>query len=332
MSSYHIYHIISYDTSYPTRLIYTFTSLSLLFATYGQVLFASSEWANANALCIGGNADEYGPHEYNWYDEAAPYLFVSYDAGRSKAFLDCSSGGLASAGDETHLEINPIAESNIRMSGAPIVAFQDGAGASSLWSIDAWGAAQTNSGCEWRTDAVGFTAELAAGEDFSSQMDELVGLKQEEDEDAEDGTRTKKYMLRPGMRDRWGGDDKDGDDKPHYDRTRWGEVLQARAPAPTSPTCSPKSTKAPSAGKGSNKGRNLSSKSTKTPSARSSPTKTPTASSSSKSSKCSDKSPKSPKSTKAPSAGASATAAPTAAPYKSPKSPKSSKSEIAASP
>ena len=291
-----------------------------------QVLFASSEWAHANALCIGGNADEYGPHEYDWYDEAAPYLFVSYDAGRSKAFLDCSSsGGLASA----HLEINHIAQANIRMSGAPIVAFQDGAGTSSLWSIDAWGAAQTNSGCEWRTDAVDFTAELAAGEDFSSQMDELVGLKQEEDEGAEDGTRTKKYMRRPDMRDRWGGDDKDGDDNGHYDRTRWGEVLQARKGGTGedgrwarngSPTCSPKSTKAPSAGKGSNVSRKLSTKSTKTPTAGSSPTRSPTASSSSKSSKCSDKSPKSSKS-------ASATVTPTKPPSKSgPKSPKSPKS------
>ena len=290
-----------------------------------QVLFASTEWADANVLCIGGNAAEYGPHEYNWYDEAAPYLFVSYDAGRSKAFLDCSSGGLASAGDEAHLEINHIAESNIRMSGAPIVDFQDGAGTSSLWSIDAWGAAQTNSGCEWRTDAVGFTAELAAGEDFSSQMGELVGLEQEEDEVAEDGTRTKNYILRAGMRDRWGDDDKGGDDKPHYDRTRWGEVLQARA-VTTSPTCASKSSKAPSAGKGSNKARNLRSKSTKSPSAgTSSPSKAPSASSSSKSSKCSDKSSKSPKSTKSPSAGtpATATAAPTKSPSKSAKSPKS---------
>ena len=202
--------------------------------TYGQVLFASSEWADANVLCIGGNADEYGPHEYNWYNEAVPYLFVSYDAGRSKAFLDCSSGGgLTSAGDEAHLEINHIAGSNIRMSGAPIVAFQDEAGKSSLWSIDAWGAAQTNSGCEWRTDAVDFTAELTAGEDFSSQMDELVGLKQEEDENAKDGEDGTQYMLRPGTRDRLGGDDKDGnagDSNSSYGLrpTKWGVALQAR--------------------------------------------------------------------------------------------------------
>jgi len=163
---------------------------------YGQVLFASSEWADANALCVGGNAAVYGPHEYTWHDESVPYLFVSYDGGRSKAFLDCSSSGLSSAGEEAHLEIRHIAQANIRMSAAPIVALRDEAGKSDLWSIDAWGAAQTYSGCEWRTDAVGFAAQLAAGEDFKGQM-ELVGLKQEEDEDTEDGTRATQYMLRP---------------------------------------------------------------------------------------------------------------------------------------
>ena len=96
-----------------------------------------------------------------------------------------------------YLEINRTAEiDNTRMPDTSVVSFQDGAGTSSLWSIDAWGAAQTNSGCKWRTDAVGFTAELAAGEVFSSQMDELVAPKEEEDdatadEDTEDGTRTK---------------------------------------------------------------------------------------------------------------------------------------------
>ena len=161
-----------------------------------------------------------------WYGESVPYLFVSYDGGRSKAFLDCSGSGLSSAGEEAHLEIRHIAQANIRMSAAPVVALRDEAGKSDLWSIDAWGAARTNAGCEWRTDAVGFTAQLAAGEDFNSQM-ELVGLgyglKQEEDDDAEDGARTKKYILRPDMRDRWGGDD--NDDSAHYGRTKWGNVL-----------------------------------------------------------------------------------------------------------
>ena len=56
-------------------------------------------------------------------------------------------------------------------------------------------------------------AELAAGEDFSSQMDELVGLKQEGGtENIEDGERTKNYILRTGMRGRWGGDDSDSEE------------------------------------------------------------------------------------------------------------------------
>ena len=141
-----------------------------------QVLFVSSEWADANVLCIGGNAAEYGPHEYNWYDEAAPYLFVSYDGGRSKAFLDCSGGGLTSAGDEAHLEINHIAETSIRVPNVPIVALRSDAGTSNVWSIDAWGAAQTNTGCEWRTDAVGgFTAEMADGEIFIASQVNATG-------------------------------------------------------------------------------------------------------------------------------------------------------------
>ena len=79
---------------------------------------------------------------------------------------------------------------------------------------------------------------------------------------AADGTQ---YMLRPGTRDRWGGDDNNsnaGDSNSTYDLrpTKWGKVLQARN---GSPTCSPKSTKAPSAGKGSSK----SPKSRKAPSA-----------------------------------------------------------------
>ena len=93
---------------------------------------------------------------------------------------------------------------------------------------------------------------------------------------AADGTQ---YMLRPGTRDRWGGDDNNsnaGDSNSTYDLrpTKWGEVLQARnggkspksskststaTASPSSPTCSPKSTKSKGISKG---GR----KSTKSPS------------------------------------------------------------------
>ena len=130
-----------------------------------QVLFTSSAWDNAQAICIGGNAAEYGPNdEYAWYNDAASYLFVSYNGGRSKAFLDCTSGGLVLAGDEAHLEINHIAETNNRTPNVPIVALRSGADTSALWSIDAGGAAWTNSGCQWNTDAMGFTAEMADGD------------------------------------------------------------------------------------------------------------------------------------------------------------------------
>ena len=95
--------------SSPSRLTQTFTCFSLnhFLNTHGQVRFASSEWANAEAFCIGGNVTDL--HDYAWHDETAPYLFVSYDGGRSKAFLDCSSGGLASAGEEAHLEARQVA-------------------------------------------------------------------------------------------------------------------------------------------------------------------------------------------------------------------------------
>ena len=151
--THHISHIVSY--------VHHKSCLSLHIKNLRQVLFASSEWINAEAFCIGGNTADYAPHEHAWYDDDVPYLFVSYDFGRSKAFLDCGNGR-PSAGDVVaaavddqrgHLEINRIAEIDaIRMPDAPIVAFLLGANPSAFWSIDAWGAARTDSDCQWRAD------------------------------------------------------------------------------------------------------------------------------------------------------------------------------------
>ena len=97
-----------------------------------QVLFASSEWDNAEAICIGGNANLYGPHDYAWFDETVPYLFVSYDGGNSKAFLDCN--GLSTTTSKAHLEIDGNSD-DAGISAAPVVSFQQNSNA--LWSIDA---------------------------------------------------------------------------------------------------------------------------------------------------------------------------------------------------
>ena len=135
-----------------------------------QVLFTSSKWDNAQAICIGGNSGQYGPHVYAWYDDSMPYLFVSFDGGSSKAFLQCNSllGAAADTNDQARLEIEETSTSN-----NPVVAFQHDSNA--FWSIGAEGSMQTSLECEWYTDAVGFTAELAVGEDFGQTSNMLRG-------------------------------------------------------------------------------------------------------------------------------------------------------------
>ena len=176
-----------------------------------QVLFISSTWANAEAICIGGNANTYGPHEYSWYNEDVPYLFVSYDDGHSKAFLDCN-GLHVHASSEAHLEINGVSN-DAGSSAAPNVSFQQDM--KDIWSIDEWGSVKMNSDCQWYTDAaVGLTATadtstyMAVDKDFGQLA--LSGVTQDTDKGGgvhveQEGERTK-YV-----RSRWnenGGDDK----------------------------------------------------------------------------------------------------------------------------
>ena len=120
------------------------------------------------------------------------------------------------------------------MTNAPIISFQEGASVA-LWSIDAWGSVRTSTDCEWYTDAVGFTAEIAVDEDFGQLA--LTSVKDESEKDEFVGSdpvdeTTRKYMLRPTLRTRWGGNG--GDVKA---RTRWGaNVLQPRMGGTTTTT------------------------------------------------------------------------------------------------
>ena len=176
-----------------------------------QVLFTSSKWDSAQAICVGGNSGQYGPHEYAWYDDTMPYLFVSYDGGHSKAFLQCNRllGADADTTDKAHLEIDD-ASKTIGTTNAPVVAFQLNSNA--FWSIDAWGFMETNSECQWYTDAVGFTSEMAVGKDFGQLY--LPSVKQETDEAS---------ALRSHLSGN-AGDDKEAG-------TKWGaNVLQPRCP------------------------------------------------------------------------------------------------------
>ena len=103
------------------------------------------------------------------------------------------------------LEISLVPDTNIRTSDAPpIVALQPAAESSALWSIDAWGAVKTNSGCRWHIEAVGLTAELAVGQ---SQLNP-IGLKQEK------------------------GDAAAGEVADDSARKRLGGLIQARGPGP----------------------------------------------------------------------------------------------------
>ena len=204
-----------------------------------QVLFTSSKWDNAEAICVGGNAGLYGPHDFAWYDDSMPYLFVSYGGGHSKAFLQCNSL-FGATNDQARLEIAD-ASKIIGAANPPVVSFQLN-GDNAFWSIDAWGSMMTNSECQWYTDALGFTDEMAVGEDFG-QLD-LPGVILDTDEDGDveqEVESTKKYMLRP-LRSRWGGNA--GDDKEA--RTKWGaNVLQPRKHT-AGHTKAPKATKSPS--------------------------------------------------------------------------------------
>ena len=170
-----------------------------------------------------------------------PYLFVSYDGGNSKAFLQCNSL-LGAANNQAHLDIEDTPKT-IGTANAPVVAFQLN-DADYLWSIDAWGSVNTRNGCEWYTDEVGFSVQMAVGNDFG-QLD-LPGVKEdtaaEDGDEEQEGERTRKYMLRP-VRNRWGGNA--GDDK--QARTKWGaNVLQPRTYVGGA---LPKGTKAPKASK-----------------------------------------------------------------------------------
>ena len=176
-----------------------------------QVLFTSSKWDNTEAICIGGNAGRYGPHEYAWYDDSMPYLFVSYGDGHSKAFLQCNSLlelGVAGTDDQAHLEIDD-ASKTIGTTNTPVIAFQLNSNA--FWSIDAWGFMEANSECQWYTDALGFTAEKAVGEDFGQLY--LPSVKHDADE-AGDNVKTPTALR--------GSDDK---------QAEWGaNVLEPRCP------------------------------------------------------------------------------------------------------
>ena len=171
-----------------------------------------------------------------------PYLFVSYGGGHSKAFLQCNSL-FGATNDQARLEIAD-ASKIIGAANPPVVSFQLN-GDNAFWSIDAWGSMMTNSECQWYTDALGFTDEMAVGEDFG-QLD-LPGVKEdtaaEGGDEEQEGERTRKYMLRP-VRNRWGGNA--GDDK--QARTKWGaNVLQPRTfgGATAKGTRAPKASKAP---------------------------------------------------------------------------------------
>ena len=177
-----------------------------------QVLFTSSKWDNTEAICVGGNAGQYGPHDYAWYDDSMPYLFVSYAGGHSKAFLQCNSLlelGVAGTDDQAHLEIED-ASKTIGSANTPVIEFQLNSNA--FWSIDAWGFMETNSECQWYTDAVGYTTEMAVGEDFGQLA--INSVKQDTDEAG---------ALRGHL------SDNAGDDKQAV--TKWGaNVLQPRCP------------------------------------------------------------------------------------------------------
>jgi hypothetical protein len=161
-------------------------------------------------------------------------MFVSYDGGRSKAFLDCSSSGLTSAGEEAYLEINHITGIDPHKSDAPVVAFLLGANTSAFWSIDAWGTARTDSDCQWRTDALGFTTtETAFGEDFGHAT--LINVKKEKDAYEDIGKEDKgTSIMRPNLRP--------GDANKHA-QNKWDTSISIIQPR-----------KAPS-GKGKNKGK-----------------------------------------------------------------------------
>ena len=174
-----------------------------------QVLFTSSKWDNAEAICIGGNSEQYGPHEYAWYDDSMSYLFVSYDGGHSKAFLQCNSllGAAAGTDHQAQLEVGDSSKT-IGTTNAPVIVFHLNSNA--FWSIDAWGFMETNSECQWYTDAVGFTSEMAVGKDFGQLA--LPGVKQDTDEGS-------------ALRGQWGGNA--GDDKQAVTNSG-ADVLQPR--------------------------------------------------------------------------------------------------------
>ena len=76
-----------------------------------------------------------------------PYLFVSYDGGHSKAFLQCNSLlGAAGTDGQAHLEIEDTSNT-IGTAVTPVVSFQHNSNA--LFSIDTWGAMKTNPECQW---------------------------------------------------------------------------------------------------------------------------------------------------------------------------------------
>ena len=120
----------------------------ILIEPTGEIIYSSFD--GAVRLCVGEDPWAASP----WSGGDTPYLFVSYDSGRSSAVLHCYGAYNDNKNavlkivdsDEYQYDFTPYYQHT-----TPVVKFKKGPGYdNALWIIDGWGVEYTSPECEWK--------------------------------------------------------------------------------------------------------------------------------------------------------------------------------------